>query len=110
VPKSSASVLFASLLLVGCAFSSGFERAPGAPELAPSASVAVVGEAPPGAVLLGTVTVQGNNHQGGAGCEQEAQFEAKKVGATHVVIRPAKPGIGKGPKCTGEAYYLAAHP
>lgn len=101
------TVVALSLFLSACAFSSGFARAPGAPELQPSAAATVVAEAPAGAVLLGTVTVQSNNHQGGADCEREALFEAKKAGATHVIVRPAKQGFGKGPKCTGEAYYVA---
>jgi hypothetical protein len=58
-------------------------------------------------LLLGTVTVQSNNYQSGQGCEATALYEAKKIGATHAVIRPANAGWGKGPKCTAEAYYVA---
>lgn len=95
------------LALTGCAFHNSLDRAPGAPTLGPSASAVAVATPPTGAVLLGTVTVQGNNYQSGAGCESEALFEAKKIGATHVVIRPADSSLGRGVKCTGTAYYLA---
>lgn len=96
-------------LLVGCAFSSKFRPTPGAPPLQPSSSVAVVAEPPQGATRLGTVTARGNNSQGGAGCESQAAFEAKKAGATHVVVRPAKtPWYAAGQiRCEGVAYYLA---
>lgn len=94
-------------MLLSCAFQTSMQRAPGAPELQPSATAVVVGTAPAGAVALGTVTVQGNNFQGGAGCEAEALFEAKKLGATHVVIRPANSSLGRGVKCTGDAFYVA---
>lgn len=101
-------VLLGALVLVSaCAHQTSVHRADGAPNLPPSASVTVVAEAPAGAVALGTVTVQSNNHQGGADCEAEAVFEAKKLGATHVIVRPANSSLGRGPKCTGEAFYLA---
>jgi len=79
-----------ALLLSGCAFQTKVQRAPGAPHLSPSASAQAVAEAPQGAVALGTVTIQGNNWQNGGGCESQALFEAKKLGATHVVIRPPR--------------------
>jgi hypothetical protein len=100
-------LLPAAALLTACAFHNSVDRAPGAPNLPPSSSAVTVAAAPVGAVLLGTVTVQANNHQNGADCEAQALFEAKKIGATHVVVRPAESGFGKGPKCTGEAYFLA---
>jgi hypothetical protein len=100
----------AAALLCGCAFQHSVERAAGAPELPPSSHVDIVAERPAKAILLGTVTVQGNNHQSGSSCESEAAFEAKKLGATHVVVRPADSSMGRGPKCTGEAYYLAPTP
>lgn len=90
-----------------CAFKNSVDRAPGSPALPPSSNTIVVASPPSGAVLLGTVTVQGNNHQSGADCESQALFEAKKIGATHVVIRPADSSLGRGVKCTGAAYYLA---
>lgn len=99
-----------ALLLVACAHQTSVTRADGAPTLPPSASVAIVAEAPKGAIALGTVTVQSNNHQGGADCEAQAVFEAKKLGATHVIVRPAESSMGRGPKCTGDAYYLAPKP
>jgi Zn-dependent alcohol dehydrogenase len=93
--------------LTGCAFHNAVDRAPGAPSLPPSANAVTVTTPPVGAVRLGTVTVQANNHQSGADCEAQALFEAKKLGATHVIVRPAESGWGKGPKCIGEAYYRA---
>lgn len=104
---ASACLLWMAVIaLTGCAFQNSMQRAPGAPELQPSAGAVVVSAAPTGAVALGTVTVQGNNFQSGAGCEAEALFEAKKIGATHVVIRPANSSLGRGAKCTGDAYYV----
>jgi hypothetical protein len=91
---------------VGCASTSGFHRADGAPSLPPSAHTELVATPPAGAQLLGTVTVQMNNHQLPQDCEPAALFEAKKVGATHAIVRPAKSGWGKGPSCTADAYYL----
>jgi hypothetical protein len=93
-----------------CAFHNSVERIDGAPILPPSAEAEAVAEAPPGAVALGRVVVQGNNYQNGAGCEAQALFEAKKIGATHVVIRPADSSLGRGVKCTGDAFYLKPPP
>jgi hypothetical protein len=95
------------LVLSGCAFHNSFDRAAGAPTLEPSGSAVAVAAPPAGAVLLGTVTVQANNHQSGADCEAQALFEAKRIGATHVVVRPADSSLGRGPKCTGAAYFVA---
>jgi Zn-dependent alcohol dehydrogenase len=97
----------ALLALSACAFQTKVQRAPGAPKLEPSASAQVVAEPPQGAVALGRVTIQGNNWQNGGGCESQAQFEAKKLGATHVVIRPANSSMGRGVRCTADAFYVA---
>lgn len=99
--------LAALVLLAGCAFQSAYDPAPGAPKLQPSAMTVAVAEAPKGAIALGTVTVQGNNYKGGSECEAQAIFEAKKIGATHVIVRPADSSLGRGVRCTGEAFYLA---
>jgi hypothetical protein len=94
------------LALAGCASQTYVRRAEGAPTLPPSSNAAIVAEAPAGAISLGTVTVQGNNFQSGPACEAEAVFQAKKLGATHVIVRPANSSMGRGPTCTGEAFFL----
>ncbi|MEP6832117.1 MAG: hypothetical protein ABJB74_01935 [Gemmatimonas sp.] len=62
--------------------------------------------APARATTVGAITVQGNNWQSGGGCEAQALFEGKKIGATHVVIRPANSSLGRGVKCTADAFVL----
>jgi hypothetical protein len=98
--------ILALTVLSACAFQTSVQRADGAPQLPPSASAVVVTQAPSNAVALGTVTIQGNNWQSGSSCESQALFEAKKLGATHVVIRPADASMGRGVKCTGDAFYV----
>lgn len=93
--------------LAGCASTAGFHRADGAPELPPSARTEPVSTPPAGGTLIGTVRIQMNNRQLPQDCEPAALFEAKKRGATHAIVRPAKSGWGKGPSCTAEAYYVA---
>ena len=105
-----AALLVAVLALAGCAFQSSVERTPGAPVLGPSSNAVVVALAPAGAVVLGKITIQGNNWQSGGGCETEALFEAKKIGATHVVVRPAESSLGRGVRCTADAFYVASAP
>lgn len=93
------------LLFGACAFSSKLRPAPGGPHLTPSPAVAV---APAGATPLGTVSVVGSSLRSGTSCEAQAVFEAKKVGATHVVVRPKKtPWYRAGqPMCESIAYFL----
>ena len=96
-------------LLGACASSGKFRPSGAAPSLPPSASVAVASEPPQNAQLLGVVTVRGNNSQSVAGCESQAVLEAKKVGATHVVVRPKKSPWyrSRQPECEAAAYYVA---
>src|SRR4051812_11915773 len=110
-PRSPTGVhlrrLFPLLPLPGCRYAVTLERAPGAPDRPPSAITTAVAAAPSGAALLGTIHVQSNNWQKGQDCEAKALCDAKMIGATHVVIRPDRSSLGRGPKCVGEAYYLA---
>jgi hypothetical protein len=85
-----------------------FHRAGLAPHLAPSADIVVVDRPPIDAVLLGTAVIQSSLYQSVDECEAAALLEAKKAGATHAVMRPARPGTTKdGPRCVAQAYYLA---
>ena len=91
------SLLSCTLLAAtACAFQSSTQRVDGAPSLPPSASAIMIAEAPPGAIALGTVTVQGNNFKAGPECEAQALFEAKKLGATHVIVDLPIPHSAEG--------------
>jgi len=85
-----------------------FERAADAPRLAPVEVSEVVDRPPLNAILLGTAEVQSSVYQAPEECQSAALLEAKRAGATHVIIRPAIPGTGsRGPRCRVEAYYVA---
>jgi hypothetical protein len=97
----------AAFLIVGCAYHSGFDRAPGAPVLEPSASADILKDDPPAdAVLLGTVHAMGNNLQQASSCDAQLVNEARKLGANAVRTYPASSSLGRGPKCEGKAYLL----
>jgi hypothetical protein len=96
-----------AVLIAACS-TPNFHRAGLAPHLAPSADIVVVDRPPIDAVLLGTAVIQSSFYQSVDECEAAALLEAKKAGATHAVMRPARPGTTKdGPRCVAEAYYLA---
>ena len=97
----------AAIVVVGCAYSSSFQRAPGAPVLSPSSSAEILTSAPPSdALLLGTVSAQGNNFQSSGTCDAELVNQARKLGANAVLTSPASSSMGRGPKCEGKAYLL----
>ena len=102
--------IFLVVLLMACAPSRSYKRFPSAPPLQPSTVTARV-ERPPGrAVLIGTATVQVKRGQTDEDCALAALAEARRAGATHAVIQPAKKswksGWFGGPRCTADAFYL----
>lgn len=103
---------FAALMagvIVGCAVPPAFQRVPTAPKLPPNDNAIVVDRPPAGAILLGTVELQLSISELASECQAAALAEAKRAGATHVVMPPATPGRAtKGPRCTAQAYYLPA--
>ena len=102
-----ASTLVAVTLVAGCAFVTKSQRAPGAPVLPPSAYAEVLKAEPSSdAVLIGTVSAQGNGYQTSGSCESELVNEARKLGANAVLTTPAVRSGGRGPKCEGKAYLL----
>jgi hypothetical protein len=98
------------LLLTACAPARSYKRFPSAPALPPSAVTARVDRPPGRAVLIGTATVQVKRNESEETCALAALAEARRAGATHAVIQPAKKGLitgrFKGPKCTADAFYL----
>lgn len=95
-----------ALLLAGCTFTTTVQQVADAPNVPRSASAAVVAAPPRDAVLLGTVTVRGNRNKVGAACEAEAVDEARKLGATHVVMHTMDSSAARAVRCTADAYYL----
>jgi hypothetical protein len=71
-----------------------------------SESALVVTTPPKDAIRLGTIEVRGNRNKVGAACEAEAVEEAKKIGATHVIVTPVQSGAARAVRCIGEAWYL----
>jgi hypothetical protein len=86
----------------GCSYNAAVKRPRTAPRLPASSSVTVVAERPATGIHLGTVTIRGNSWTSASGCESEAALQTKRLGATHVVVRPS----GKGNQCTAQAYVL----
>lgn len=99
-----------TLLLAACAQSRSFERFPNTPQPRPTTTAARVERAPAEAILIGTATVQAKKGQSESACATAAFEEARRAGATHVVVRSARTGWPfrwwRGPKCTADAYYL----
>jgi hypothetical protein len=106
-PRVLPAALAIAVLMAACSTPT-FHRSALAPHLEPSTNVVVVDRPPIDAVLLGTATIQSSLYQSVDECEATAMLEAKKAGATHAVMRPARPGTSKdGPRCVLEAYYVA---
>ena len=104
VPPVAAVIV---VMMAACS-TPNFHRAALAPHLAPSAEIVVADRPPIDAVLLGTAVIQSSLYQSVDECEAAALLEARRAGATHAVMRPARPGTAKdGPRCVAEAYYLA---
>ena len=99
-------LLLPALLLAGCTFNTTVNHLDDAPNPPVSEHTAVVTAPPRDAILLGTVTVRGNRNKVGAACEAEAVEEARKIGATHVIVRAVESSAARAVRCTGEAYYL----
>ena len=92
--------------LVACA-APVFQHTRGAPRLPPSDAAQVVERAPIGGVLIGTAEIQATVYQTGEECQAAVLEEAKKAGASHVVIRPGIAATAsRGPRCRAEAYYV----
>ena len=90
----------------GCA-APVFQYTKGAPRLPPSADAEVVERAPMQGILIGTAEIQATVYQHGEECQAAVLAEAKKAGATHVVIRPGMAATAsRGPRCRAEAYYV----
>ena len=95
-----------ALLLAGCTFTTSVQRAADAPNVPRSERAEVVGVPPRDAILLGTVTVRGNRNKVGAACEAEAVTEARKLGATHVIVHTVDSSAARAVRCTADAFYL----
>ena len=99
------------LLAAACAQSRSFKRFPNTPQPQPTTTTARVERAPGESVLIGTATVQARKGQSEEACAAAAFEEARRAGATHAVVRSARPGWPfswwRGPRCTADAYYLA---
>jgi hypothetical protein len=105
--RPSASVLaLVVLLLAGCTFNTTVHRADDAPNVPRSDSAVVVTEPPRDAIRMGGATVRGNRNMAGAACVAEAVKEAKRMGATHLVVHPVETASARGVRCTSEFYYL----
>ena len=92
--------------LAGCTFTTTVDHAADAPNMPRSISAAVVTVPPRDAIRIGTVTVRGNRNKVGAPCETEAVDEAKKLGATHVIMHTVESSAPRDIRCTAEAWYL----
>ena len=95
-----------ALLLAGCTFNTTVHHVADAPNVPRSDRAIIVSAPPRDAILLGTVTVRGNRNKVGPACDAEAVEEAKKLGATHVIVHPVETSASRGVRCTGDAYYL----
>lgn len=94
------------LVATGCSYQGAVRRPSTGPRLTASGAVAVVADRPANGIWLGTVTVRGNSWTSSAGCESEAAAQSKRLGATHVVVRPT----GRGNQCTAQAYVMGDVP
>ena len=93
--------------VLGCA-QPIFQRVPAAPQLAPNENALVVERPPSGSVLLGTVKLQLSLYQLPSDCTAQALAEAKRAGATHVILPPGTPGTStRGPSCSAQAFYVS---
>lgn len=100
-------VVAAICSVAGCASAPVYQRVSSAPVLPPSESVIVVERQPVGGVLIGTADLQLSVHQLPEECTAALLAEAKRAGATYVVMPPVKPGTSvNGPRCTLQAYYV----
>jgi len=104
--RAAALRLLPLALLAACTYNTTVHHLDDAPQVARSDSAAVVSTPPRGAVRLGTIEVRGNRNKIGAPCTAEAVAEAKKMGATHVVVTPVESGAARAVRCTAEAWYL----
>jgi biotin carboxylase len=95
-----------ALLLAGCTFNTTVHHLGDAPNVPRTDHALVVATPPRDAILLGTITVRGNRNKTGPACEAEAVDEAKKIGATHVIVRPVETPASRGVRCIADAYYL----
>lgn len=104
--RPSLLALAPAALLAGCTFNTTVSRLADAPNVPRSDSAAVVAAPPRSAVPLGTITIRGNRNMDGAACATAAVAEAKRLGATHLVVHPVANDAFRGVRCTGDAYYL----
>jgi len=94
--------------VVGCVAPT-FQRVPTAPKLAPNDNAVIVERPPSGGVLLGTVDLRLSVYKLPSECLAQALAEAKRAGATHIVVPAVTPATStKGPRCTAQAYYVPA--
>jgi len=92
---------------VGCAAQPVFQPVPSAPQLAPNENAIVVERPPSGAVLLGTVKLELSIYKLQSDCTDQALAEAKRAGATHIVLPIGTPPTStRGPRCSAQAFYL----
>lgn len=98
---------FAVLSLSACVYQTGGTRLAGAPVLAPASVARLIDSVPAGAVEIGHVRAQGNNWQRASDCDAQLLVEARKLGANAVLAVPEQSGWGKGPRCSGRAFYVA---
>lgn len=93
-------------LLGACTYNTTVHHLDDAPNPPRSDSAAIVTAPPRDAVKLGTIEVRGNRNKVGAACQAEAVAEARKMGATHVIVTPVESSAARAVRCTAEAWYL----
>jgi hypothetical protein len=104
-PIASASVMAALLFGCGSAFSTQVSPVPDAPAFPPTETSAIVPAPPPKGIHLAKIDEQGNKDRNADDCTRRLQMDARKLGATHIVLGAKTDGAAdKGPTCSGEAY------
>jgi hypothetical protein len=92
--------------VIGCA-QPVFQPVLSAPQLAPNENAIVVERPPSGAILLGTVKLELSIHKLSTDCTDQALAEARRAGATHIILPPGTPPTSsRGPRCSAQAFYL----
>ena len=104
--RAAALRLLPLALLAACTYNTTVHHLDDAPNVPRSDSAVVVTTPPHDAIRLGTIEVRGNRNKVGAACAAEAVSEARKMGATHVIVTPVESSAARAVRCTAEAWYL----
>jgi hypothetical protein len=103
------TVAVATALLAGCgsAFNTQVSPVADAPPFPPAETSSIVPAPPPNAVHLAKIEEQGSKDRNADDCTRRLQVDARKLGATFVVVgAKTEPVADKGPTCSGEAYVV----